>query len=149
MAGPAPTTLPSHDDPSAGPVHSREPMQSRHRSGRIGDGSLPQEDCMGFDQIIALDLGKFKSVACIMDVATRRHQFATVQSTPAALHEFLVGRAGADASRTLVACEACDCAGWVHDLAAALGFDVRVANTCHESWKWRRVKRKTDRDDAL
>ncbi len=104
---------------------------------------------MGFDQIIALDLGKFKSVACVMDVATRRHQFATVDTTPAALHEFLVSHAGADASRTLVACEACDCAGWVHDLAAALGFDVRVANTCHESWKWRRVKRKTDRDDAL
>jgi hypothetical protein len=37
---------------------------------------------MRFDQIIALDLGKFKSVACVMDAATRRHQFATVQTTP-------------------------------------------------------------------
>jgi transposase len=39
--------------------------------------------------------------------------------------------------------------GWVHDLAESLGIEVRVANTNHEAWKWKRVKRKTDRDDAL
>ena len=101
--------------------------------------------------IIALDLGKFKSVACVMDVATRRHWFATVDTTPAALHEFLAARCGAadEPSRTFVVMEACDCAGWAHDLAAALGCGVRVANCCHEAWKWRKVKRKTDRDDAL
>jgi transposase len=104
---------------------------------------------MGFDSIIALDLGKFKSVACLMDARTRKHTFATVDTTPAALHEVLVGNAGTDPSRVVVVLEACDCAGWVHDLAAALGFDVRVANCCHESWRWRRVKRKTDKDDAL
>jgi transposase len=26
---------------------------------------------------------------------------------------------------------------------------VKVANCCHEAWKWKKVKRKTDRDDAL
>jgi transposase len=26
---------------------------------------------------------------------------------------------------------------------------VKVANCCHEAWKWNKVKRKTDRDDAL
>jgi transposase len=104
---------------------------------------------MGSQQIIALDLGKYKSVACVMDAATRRHEFATVDTTPAALHEFLAGRAGAEPSRALVVLEACDCAGWVHDLAAALGCRVTVANGNHEAWRWRRVKRKTDRDDAL
>jgi len=119
---------------------------------------------MGFDQIIALDLGKFKSVACVMDARTRKHTFATVDTTPAALHDLLAVHTGAvhtgaahtgavhtgvEASRVVVVLEACDCAGWVHDLAAALGLDVRVANCCHESWRWRRVKRKTDRDDAL
>ena len=108
---------------------------------------------MGFDQIIALDLGKFKSVVCVMDARTRIHRVDTVATTPAALHELLVGaaaaNAGGDPSRTVVVLEACDCAGWVHDLAAALGLAVRVANCCHESWRWRRVKRKTDRDDAL
>ena len=39
--------------------------------------------------------------------------------------------------------------GWVHDLASALGIEVQVANPNTEGWRWRRVKRKTDRDDAL
>ena len=45
-------------------------MQSRRRSARIGDGSFPQEDCMGYATILGLDLGKFKSVCCVMDAAT-------------------------------------------------------------------------------
>ncbi|CAA9415891.1 MAG: Mobile element protein [uncultured Phycisphaerae bacterium] len=104
---------------------------------------------MGFDSIIALDLGKFKSVCCLMDARARTHRFETVATTPAALHDLLVANAGPDPSRTVVVFETCDCAGWAHDLAAALGLQVRVANCCHESWKWRRVKRKTDKDDAL
>ena len=104
---------------------------------------------MGSHQIIALDLGKFKTVACVMDAASRAHAFATVATTPAALHEFLAARAGGDPAAALVVLEACDCAGWVHDLAAALGCRVTVANCNHEAWRWRRVKRKTDRDDAL
>ena len=104
---------------------------------------------MGSETIIALDLGKYKSVACVMDAATRAHEFETVATTPAALHAMLAARAGADPARALVALEACDGAGWVHDLAAALGCRVAVANANHEAWRWRRVKRKTDRDDAL
>ena len=45
---------------------------------------------MGFDSIIALDLGKFKSVAAVMDATTRRHAFATLDTTPQALHDLLV-----------------------------------------------------------
>jgi transposase len=104
---------------------------------------------MGLDQIIALDLGKFNSVVCVMDAATRRHAFASVATTPSALHDLLAARTGDGASRTLVVLETCDVAGWVHDLAAALGFQVRVANCCHEAWRWNKVKRKTDKDDAL
>ena len=103
---------------------------------------------MGSDAIIALDLGKFKTVACVMNAATRAHEFATVPTTPAALHELIAARAGTDPAAALVVLEACDCAGWVHDLAAALGCRVTVANANHEAWRWRRVKRKTDRDDA-
>jgi transposase len=40
-------------------------------------------------------------------------------------------------------------AGWVHDLATALGIEVQVANPSHEGWRWRNVKRKTDKLDAL
>jgi transposase len=37
----------------------------------------------------------------------------------------------------------------VHDLATALGMPVAIANPSHEAWRWTRVKRKTDKDDAL
>lgn len=106
---------------------------------------------MGLDCIIALDLGKFNSVACTMDAQTRQHGFAGVATTPQAMHDFFVGRieAGDAPSRTLVVFETCDAAGWLYDLAIALGFGVKVANCCHEAWKWNKVKRKTDKDDAL
>ena len=66
---------------------------------------------MSLLRIIALDLGKFKSVACVMDARTRAHRFATVDTTPAAVHGLLAACAGADPSRALVVLEACDCAG--------------------------------------
>jgi hypothetical protein len=87
---------------------------------------------MGFDRIIALDLGKFNSVNCNMDAHTRQHTFAAVATTPQALHDLLIARsaAGAEPARTLVVFETCDAAGWVYDLAVALGFQVKVANCC-------------------
>jgi transposase len=107
------------------------------------------EDCMSFDSIIALDLGKFKSVACLLDVGTRRHCFETIDTTPQRLHDLLAAHVTPDASRTLLVVECCDTAGWVHDLAMSLGVAVKVANCRHEAWRWSKVKRKTDKDDAL
>ena len=66
---------------------------------------------MGMSTIIALDLGKFKTVARVMDAATRQHAFHTVDTTPSAVHDFLAAQAGADPSAAAVALEACDCAG--------------------------------------
>ena len=37
---------------------------------------------MGYQRIIALDLGKFKSVACVMQVVDRSTAFETIQTTP-------------------------------------------------------------------
>jgi transposase len=105
---------------------------------------------MGCRTILGLDLGKFKSVCCAMDAAGGGQAFETVQTTPAALHELLARHAGADPAGVLLVVETCDAAGWVHDLAAALGVAVTVVHTQgDERWKWRKVKRKTDRDDAL
>ena len=110
---------------------------------------------MGFASIIALDLGKFNSVAAAMDgdggASAPGARFAAVATTPQAMHDFFQSRieAGAAPSRTLVVFESCDVAGWLYDLAVALGFEVKVANCCHEAWKWNKVKRKTDKDDAL
>ena len=100
-------------------------------------------------RILALDLGKFNSVLCAYDPATHAHRVESVRTTPAAVHDALVAHATPDPSHTLLVVETCDVAGWVHDLAVALGIPVAVANPCHEAWRWTRVKRKTDRDDAL
>jgi transposase len=72
-----------------------------------------------------------------------------VQTTPSTLHDLLVKHAGPNAAGVLLVIEACDSAGWVHDLAVSLGVTVTVVNANDERWRWRRVKRKTDRDDAL
>lgn len=94
--------------------------------------------------ILGLDLGKFKSVGCLLDPVTGTHRFVTIPTSPADLRTLL----GETAPPRLVI-EACNIAGWVHDLARSLSIEVEVANTNNEAWKWKRVKRKTDRDDAL
>ena len=83
---------------------------------------------MGFAKIIALDLGKFKTVCCVMDVASRAHAFETIEMSPADVHDLLVRHVTGVPTDTLVAFEACDCAGWVHDVATALGTSVLVVN---------------------
>lgn len=94
--------------------------------------------------ILAIDLGKFKSVACRYDPASGTHAFETIVTTPSAVHDLLVA-----AAPSVLVIESCSICGWVSDLAESLSIDVRVANTNGEAWKWKRVKRKTDRDDAL
>ena len=102
-----------------------------------------------FKRILGLDLGKFNSVLCVYNPASNEHQFASVQTTPQRIHDLLVEHQTADPAQTLLVIETCDVAGWVHDIAVALGTQVAVANPAHEAWRWTRVKRKTDKDDAL
>jgi hypothetical protein len=106
-------------------------------------------DCIKFTRIVAIDLGKFNSVVCFYDPATTHHSFVTIQTIPQTVHDFLAEHAGEDPSQVLVVFETCDCGGWVYDVATALGFVVAIANPLHEAWRWTKVKRKTDRDDAL
>jgi transposase len=94
--------------------------------------------------ILALDLGKFKSVACVLDAITNEHRFDTITTSPSAVAD-LLGEVKPD----VLIIEACSIAGWVFDLATSLGIAVRVANANGEAWSWKKVKRKTDRDDAL
>lgn len=94
-------------------------------------------------KLLAIDLGKFKSVACLYcgdDDVTYR----TIETRPAVFHDLLV-----ELTPDRLVVEVGTVTGWVHDLAKALGIDVQVANPNTEGWRWRRVKRKTDRDDAL
>jgi transposase len=93
--------------------------------------------------ILAIDLGRYKSVACAYDRATTAARFHTIESTRAEVARLLTRYPGA-----VVVVEACANAGWVHDLALEHGLAVRVANTNGEAWKFKHLKRKTDRDDA-
>ena len=95
-------------------------------------------------RILALDLGKYKTVACDYEAETGRHQFVKVLSTPKAVHDLIVDRAP---QRVVI--EICSIAGWVGDLVRSLDVELQVANTADERWRWRNVKQKNDRRDAL
>src|SRR5207247_1137807 len=41
-------------------------------------------------RILALDLGKFNSVACVYERATHEHRFTSVQTTPQMIHDLLL-----------------------------------------------------------
>jgi transposase len=102
-----------------------------------------------YARILALDLGKFNSVLCVFDPATAAHSFVSLASDRQTIHDRLAEHMSADPKQTLVVFETCESSGWVHDVAAAMGFSINVANPSNEAWRWTKVKRKTDRDDAL
>jgi transposase len=94
--------------------------------------------------ILAIDLGKSKSVACEYEAGTDKHEYEKLETTPEALRA-LLGKVSPDR----VVIEVCPQAGWVADVVRELGIELQVANPNHEGWRWRNVKRKTDRVDAL
>ena len=94
--------------------------------------------------VLAIDLGKYKSVSCVYDQAGGEIRFTTFDTSRVEL------RCIVDKQRPgVVIIEACLLAGWVHDLCAELGVRCLVANTASEAWKFKHLKRKTDKDDAL
>ena len=94
--------------------------------------------------ILAIDLGKFNSMCCFFDTATQKHRFQRAATTKEYLEAVLVNH-----QTDLVVMEACSCSGWVSDLCRQRGLTTLVCSTHEEAWRWRNVKRKTDRDDAL
>ncbi|MBN9516898.1 IS110 family transposase [bacterium] len=94
--------------------------------------------------ILAIDLGKYKCVACTYDTATAAAEYRTITTSRAEVERLV--RATRPA---VVVIEACTPAGWVHALCRELGVPVKVANTAAEAWKYQHTRRKTDRDDAL
>ncbi len=95
-------------------------------------------------RILAIDLGKFKSVACLFDTETNQSQYETIPTVVFAIEQLLQAM-----QPNKVVIETCTISGWVHDLCKGHGFEVIVANPSSEAWQWRNVKRKTDKDDAL
>lgn len=94
-------------------------------------------------KILALDLGKFKSVACEFDTEKLRDEFETVRTTPEMLRALLQKR---NPDRVVI--EICPIAGWVSDLVRELGYELQVASTNEEASRWRKLKKKNDREDG-
>lgn len=95
-------------------------------------------------KILALDLGKFKTVGCVYESASGKHHFKTSFTTPRGLAQLV-----REVKPDRVVIEVCNIAGWVCDLLRELGVAVQVANTSDDAWRWRKVKKKNDRADAL
>jgi len=94
-------------------------------------------------KILAMDIGKFKTVACEFDAHNGTSRYETIKTTP-----FSIQRIIATQKPDRVVFEVGSTSGWVHDIVASMGIEVQVANPNHEGWRWRNVKSKTDRKDA-
>ena len=94
--------------------------------------------------IMAIDLGKFKSVVCNYITPGGERSFETIRTSPRVFHDYFVTH-----DCDVIVVEVCGIIGWVYDLAEALGIEIKVANTNDERWSWRRTKKKTDKVDAL
>ena len=79
------------------------------------------------ESILALDLGKYKSVACVYRGADEL-RFHSLPTSRDELTRLLERHRPA-----VVLIEACLLAGWVHDLCVALGVKCLVANPASEA----------------
>jgi hypothetical protein len=79
--------------------------------------------------ILAIDLGKYKSVSCTYDKVTAAAEYRTITTSRVEV-ERLIRTTGP----AVVVIEACTPAGWVHDLCREVGVRVTVANTAAEAW---------------
>ena len=95
-------------------------------------------------EILAMDLGKSNTVVCFYDSDSAKHKFGKVKTAPQQIHNLI-----AEHSPDRVVFEMGSATGWIYDIAMASGVEVQVANTNHHAWRWKNVKKKNDRDDAL
>lgn len=94
--------------------------------------------------ILAMDMGKSNTVICYYDSETGKHKYGKIKTGPQQIHDVIV-----DYSPGRVVFEICSAAGWVYDVADGLVGEIEVANTNAQAWRWKNVKRKNDREDAL
>ena len=94
--------------------------------------------------ILAIDLGKFTSMCCFYETDTQKYRFQAAATTRGYLKAVFKNH-----KIDLVVMEACGPSGWINDLCLELGLKTLVCSTNDEAWRWKNVKRKTDKDDAL
>lgn len=95
-------------------------------------------------KIVALDLGPQKTAACVYETHDGTYQMTTIATTPSALTDLIQRH-----TPQRVVLEIGPLTGWVADVIRSLGVELQVAKTNEAAWRWKNVKRKTDRDDAL
>jgi transposase len=97
------------------------------------------------DTILAIDLGKNKSVVCELERGSLKTQYHTVRTRPEVFHDLF---AALDVNHSIVLFEVGNQAGWVSDMLRTMGLDFKVANTNDPAWKWANNPTKSDKTDA-
>lgn len=95
-------------------------------------------------RILALDLGKSNTAVYLLDRQRQEERHLMARTSPSALHDLIVALAP-----DRVVFEICPLAGWLSDLVRALEIELQVVNVAHDAWRWRNVRAKSDRLDAV
>ena len=95
-------------------------------------------------KILAIDMGWSNSVSCLFDSSTGEVQYQTLISGKEPFAKLLK-----EMNPDQLVIEAGPMAGWVRDLCEQRRLKLLVLNTNDEPWRWRNVKKKTDRRDAF
>jgi transposase len=95
-------------------------------------------------KIFAIDMGWSNSVSCLFDTDTGEVQYKTLITGKEPFAKLLE-----EIRPEKVVIEAGPMAGWVRDLCEQKKLKLLVLNTNDEPWRWRNVKKKTDRKDAF
>ncbi len=97
------------------------------------------------DTILAIDLGKNKSVFCTLNPRSLKTQYRAVRTRPEIFHDLF---AELDARHSMVLFEVGNQAGWVSDMLRTMGLAFKAANTNDPAWKWANNPTKSDKKDA-
>ena len=89
--------------------------------------------------ILAMDLGKSKTVVCFYDSESGKHKYGKVKTTPQQIHDLL-----AEHQPDRVVFEVCSAAGWLYDICSSLKLNTQVANPNTQAWLHRRRQKTED-----
>lgn len=95
--------------------------------------------------ILAIDLGKSKSVFCKLDTASLKAEYFTLKTAPQCFHDTF---AELDGQNAIVLFEIGAQAGWVADMLRQMGLQFKAANVNDPAWKWTNNPNKSDKKDA-
>jgi len=95
--------------------------------------------------ILAIDLGKNKSVFCRLDTSSLKPEYFTAKTGPQKFHDIFIEL---DIESSIVLFEVGTQAGWLSDMLRTIGIKFKVANVNHSAWKWTNNQNKSDKTDA-